>query len=112
MTVPATPPPISPAIKGAEIVHLRRQLRLSIEQLGAALGFQAHFVQHGAATEMKVPGARRIRRWEEGSEQPTGSALAALRYLRAIDRAIGFFEDGEPHRGVEVLRAVLPDFMQ
>ena len=56
-------------------------------------------------------GARRVRRWEEGSEPITGSALAALKYLRALDRALGFIDDGQWERAATVLRDAMPEFM-
>lgn len=57
-------------------------------------------------------GLRRLRRWHDGSEAPTGSAAKLLVMAYRLDRGVKLMETGEWDRAQEVFRGILPDFMQ
>ena len=63
----------------------------------------------GGRARVGPTGERRVRRWESGNDVPTGFALAALRYLRAIDRALDHFDAADYEHGLNAPRDAPPE---
>lgn len=84
-----------------QITAIQHDMRLSDAQLCEALGF---------ATES---GMKRIQRWKQGGEKPSGPAAKMLLLLHKLDRAIKAADAGENmHVVLERVRDAVPDFLQ
>jgi len=83
-----------------DVQKLRAKLGLSPSHFGQAIGFA------------KKSAVRAVTRFESGELVPTGSALAAMRYLEAICDVFGK-DYVHPHHEIEQrLRQALPLFMR
>ena len=82
------------------VTGLQHGMNLSDEQLSEVLGFSPK------------SGPRRIRKWKDGSEVPSGSAAALLVLISKLDTALRQIDNGEIERGHTTLRDAVPDFLQ
>ena len=83
------------------------KLRVVREELGLS---QAEFAEALSLSDPRGNGAQFVRKWETGERPPSGTAIAAIRYLCALHRV---YEMPElPDVAARSIRAALPPTLQ
>lgn len=97
-----TAPPQAAAekISALEVTGIQHSMRLSDLQLSDMLGFA------------RSAGLRRLGRWKDGSDIPSGPAAKMLRLLYRLDAAMRVFDRGDAVRAMEMVREALPEELQ
>ncbi len=89
-------------MSGEQMRGIRESLGLSVSEFAEALSL----------AEPYTNGSLFVRRWESSSGQPSGTATAAIKYLRAIHEAVTHLGQGDATAAQHVLEAALPAFMR
>lgn len=84
----------------AQITNIQRDMRLSDSQLAETLGFAP------------AAGERRIKRWKDGAEKPSGPAAKLLLLLHKLDTAMRVRDRGDPARALEIVQDAMPEVLQ